>query len=252
MKSGRQGPRLASLAPLALLKLLAPALLSVMVLAAWPGQAGSEQPAGRVSLKERLTAWNKTQSWMGDMEYLLVRFDEPAFEKIYGKEVYPLLQFGLAWYPVENLSIGWYTGGMYESGHAIGAINGKSSGEATELYVIPLELKLRYRFAYVENQWVVPSVWVGADYWWFKELNRSEDNVQGHKLGWDWGGDVALLLDRLDPAAARYMKMDLGVDDTYLVFGYQAQSVGGSGDGLSFDSWAYTLGLRFETAGVKP
>jgi hypothetical protein len=214
-----------------------------------PAARAQESGTARDNVKHRIKDWQARQDSMGEGTYSAVTFDEKAFEKIFGHQTYPVIRFGLGWYPVRNLCLEGVAGGMYQAGHAVGSISGKSSGEAVELYVLPLQLNLRYRFAFVDDQFVVPSVWAGADYWYFRELNQFRDNVSGDKSGWHYGADVAFLLDPLDPEAAHHMKLDWGIAGTYLVAGYEALMVGEAGGGLKFSGSLYSIGLRFEVVG---
>ncbi len=200
----------------------------------------------------RTRAWQLTQSWMGEGDYSGVIFEEDAFEDLFEKDYFPMVRFGLCWYPVENVSLGLYTGGLYEAGHAIGTVTGEESEEDSELYVLPVMLDLRLRFRFLEDQLIVPSLRAGGDYWYFQELNDYADNVEGDKTGYHWGGDLAFLLDPIDPRAAHRMAKTWNVDDTYLVLGYQSYYVGEGEDGLKFSGSAYSVGIRFETAGRAP
>lgn len=227
------------------------AVLAVVSFLAAPLAALSQDGEGRVRLRDRIEAWNLTQDWVGDGQYSVVFFDEEAFEDIFNEEYMGMVRFGLGWYPAENLSINWYTCGLYDTGRALGSYSGKRSDEDVELYVVPLQLNVRYRFKYLDNQLFVPSVYIGGDYWYFQEVNDESDNVVGDKLGWHWGADLGILLDGIDPGAAHRMAMDWNIDDTLLVLGYEQLIVGEWEDGLEFSGAAYSLGIRFETEGVR-
>ncbi|HUT51959.1 MAG TPA: hypothetical protein VM658_01075 [bacterium] len=225
-------------------------VVAAAVLCVPGGPAAKESGAAPDNnLKRRIQDWRDRQDWVGEGSYGSVTLDEEAFEQIFGHRSYSLVRFGWGWYPAPNLCLVGVAGGMYNAGHSVGSISGKSSGEAVELYVLPLQWNVRYRFAFVEDQFMVPSVWAGVDYWYFQELNEFRDNVDGDKSGWHWGADVAFLLDKLDPEAAHHMKMDYGIDGTYLVAGYEALMVGEAEDGLKFSGSLYSIGLRFEVAG---
>lgn len=231
-------------------RLLVPVFLAVVLsaLPLLPAGAGESAPESG-NLKSRIQAWQKSQDYMGEALYSQVRFEEEAFEKVFGRSTFPMVGFGSGWYPVKNLCLGFYLGGMYETGSAVGAISGKGSGEDTAIYILPVRLNLAYRFSFVDEQIVVPSVWAGFDYWYFREVNEFADNVDGDKSGWHWGAELAFLLDSLDRGAAHFLKRDFGIDSTYLTAGYQGFSVGESEDGLRFSGDLYSVGLRFEVSG---
>ena len=222
--------------------------LALFMVPAAAGAAGFVQPESG-GIKARLEAWQSTQSWSGEALYSQVVFDEEAFEKVLGRESFPMVRIGSGWYPVTNLSLVTLVGGMYESGYAIGAITGEESGEEVSLYVLPVQLNLRYRFSFMEEQVVIPSVWAGLDYWYFREINEFDDNVEGDKSGYHYGADLALLLDVFDPVAAFHMKRDYGIESTYLFAGYEWLTVGESEDGLRFSGELWSVGLRFEIVG---
>ncbi|NWG76179.1 MAG: hypothetical protein HXY24_16530 [Rubrivivax sp.] len=204
-----------------------------------------------IELEKRILDWQRRQSWMGEWSFSSVMFSEEAFEKVFQNQTMPMMRFGSAWYPVENLSSGIYLGALLERGHEIGTLSGKTSAEITELYVFPVQWNLRYRFQFLEDQLIVPSLQIGLDWWWFHEWNSYSDDVDGDKAGWHWIADVGFLLDPLDPFAANQMKKFWNVDDTYLVLGYEDLRVGEGEDGLRFSGQAWTIALRFETRGQK-
>jgi hypothetical protein len=140
-------------------------------------------------------------------------------------------------------------GGMYEPAESVGLITGERSGQDTVLLVVPVQYNLRYRFRFLENQWLVPSVWAGLDYWYFQINSNDAGNVEGDKTGWHWGADLGLLLDVIDQQGATSMKKYWGVDDTYLCLGYEELTVGEDETGLTFSGEAYTLTLRFDVNG---
>ena len=202
-------------------------------------------------IKKRVEDWQKTQDINFGASFSMVSFDEEAFETIFDKDSHSLVRFFSGWYPARNLSLDLIMGGMYETGKAVGEISGARSGDMVELYVLPVQFNLRYRFKFLENQIIVPSIWAGGDYWLFNELNEEEDDVDGDKFGWHYGADIGFLLDLLDPSAARTMKKDFGVEDTYFFIGYEKQFIGDEEDGLSFTGENYSAGLRFDITGKE-
>lgn len=203
------------------------------------------------NLRQKIKDWQARQDWAGEGSYSGITFEEKAFEKIFDRREFPLLRFGFGWYPVPNLCLVSSIGGMYQRGYAVGAITGASSGEKVELYVLPVQINLRYRFSFMDDQIIVPSVWAGVDYWYFQENNEFSDNVDGDKSGYHYGADLAFLLDKLDPAAAARMESIYGVASTYLFAGYEKLVVGEEEEGLKFTGELYTVGLRFEIKGKR-
>lgn len=205
----------------------------------------------RIRLKRSIQGWEDTQEWYVEGSYSGIFFNEEAFDDIFDRDYMPMVRFGSGWYAAPNLSLGLHVGGIYDVGRGIGTITGASSGDVT-LFVVPVQLNLRYRFLFLEDQILVPSVWAGADYWYFQEVNEHFENVDGDKAGFHLGGDLSILLDPAEPRSANKLKQNFGIDDTYLCLGYEYLNVGGDGGGLDFSGAAYTVGLRFEIGSKKP
>jgi len=221
------------------------AALAVFLVALLSGGEAAAR-AKQNSLGARLEAWADEQSVTGGVSYSGVFFDRGYYEDFFGKEWFPLLRFHGGWAPIENLYLGWSVGGMFETGRAIGELTGERGEARVQLYVLPVQLNLRYRFKFMDNQAVVPSVWVGYDWWRFQERVDREDDLDGDKTGWHWGADLAFLLDLLDPDAAAGMKRDFGITDTYLFLGYEQMQVGRDERGFDFSGAVFMVGLRFD------
>lgn len=197
------------------------------------------------TVKSRVKAWAASQETSLYGGYSLLYYDDPIFEQVIGRDYQPLVRLGGGWYPVPNLALEYAVGGMYEQAQTVGAISGEGSGEDFEFWVAPVEVGLRYRFKFIDNQFVVPSVFAGYDWWYFREERDSDDVVDGDKRGWHWGADLGILLDPIDPEGAFSMRKDWGVNDTYLCLGYEALEMEADG-GLDFSGEIYTVSLRFD------
>jgi len=208
-------------------------------------QSPRAQSVNEDGIKARLKAWYLTQTWSGGASFSGVVFDDDIYEEVFDKDHLPMARFYSGWHPVQNLSLELSLGGLYESARSVGISTGEESKETYEFYVLPVQARARYSFMVSEDQWAVPSIYAGGDWWYFFEKNG--DEVDGDKSGYHAGADVALLLDPLDPTAARNMKKHWNIDNTYLVLGYEYMEVGENDDGLRFSGQAYTVGLRFET-----
>jgi len=223
--------------------LAASMLFALPAFAAKPRDPLEPGPLGRA-----IQAWAEDYEWMWEGQVTGVVFDDDVFKDVFRDDMFVMARSGLNWYPVDDVTLGFYLGAMFETGHAIGEITGERSGEDTDLMVIPVQLNLAYRFDYYEDQPIVPSVWIGGDWWYFQENNEYADNIDGDKMGWHWGADLAFLLDSADSRTASRLMKNFGIEDTYMVLGYEYASVGASEDGIDFSGSMYTLGLRFEIA----
>ncbi len=104
--------------------------------------------------------------------------------------------------------------------------SGAPSGDKTSLRIVPLSLGLTYRFDPFAA--VVPLVPYGRValerwHWWVTNggggtatLVGGGPSGEGATNGWSAAAGVALLLDFLDPALAREMDRDTGINHTYL------------------------------------
>ncbi len=208
-------------------------------------ESGHAQSVNEDGIKARLKAWCLTQTWSGGASFSGVVFDDDIYEEVFDKDHLPMVRFYSGWHPVQNLSLEFSVGGLYESARSVGIGTGEESEETYEFYVLPVQVQARYSFMVSEDQWAVPSVYAGGDWWYFFEKNG--DEVEGDKSGYHFGADIALLLDPLDPSAATNMKKHWNIDNTYLCLGYEYMEVGENDDGLRFSGQVYTVGLRFET-----
>ena len=84
-------------------------------------------------------------------------------------------------------------------GHAVGATTGATSGEKVTLTVVPVELEATYRFDFVDEQFIVPVVGAGGDYWYYKEDNEFSKNVEGWKSGYHAMAGIGILLEPDQP-----------------------------------------------------
>jgi hypothetical protein len=136
---------------------------------------------------------------------------------------------------------------------------GRPSGDQSQLKVVPLSLSAVYRFDYLletRNIPLVPFGKLGLDwaYWQITDGNGNiaDDGNGGHARGGTWGwhaaAGVALMLDFVDPDAARDFDEDLGVNHTGLTFEYYHSDISGLGQSgrmhVGDDNW--TLGLVLE------
>jgi hypothetical protein len=137
--------------------------------------------------------------------------------------------------------------------------SGRISGDTSTLKVIPMSLSLVYRFDYfleTRNFPLVPFAKAGLDYAYWQNTDGN-DNIatdpsgghgRGGTMGWHAAGGLALVLDFLDPDAARDFDADLGVNHTAITFEFFHADISGLGQSnrmhLGDNDW--TLGLLLE------
>jgi len=135
---------------------------------------------------------------------------------------------------------------------------GMLSGDKSQLKVVPLSLSAVYRFDYLldtRNIPLVPFGKLGLDwaYWQITDGNgniaeASDGHGRGGTLGWHAAAGIALMLDFIDPDAARDFDQDLGVNHTGLTFEYYHSDISGLGQSgrLHVGDNNWTLGLVLE------
>jgi hypothetical protein len=140
------------------------------------------------------------------------------------------------------------------------------SGDETALNILPLELLLVYRFDVLALRYKVPLVpyfKIGLAYyiWWiengggFLSISEFTDPATGKKssgyggtFGWVLKPGISLLLDVLDPPAARTIDAELGINHTYVFAELNYLNIDGFGssDKLTLSDLTWNVGLAFE------
>jgi hypothetical protein len=136
---------------------------------------------------------------------------------------------------------------------------GLPSGDKSQLKVVPVSLSAVYRFDYLleaRNIPLVPFGKIGLD-WAYWQITDGNGNIatdgngghgRGGTFGWHAAAGVALMLDFVDPDAARDFDQDLGVNHTGLTFEYYHSDISGLGqpNRLHVGDNNWTLGLVLE------
>jgi hypothetical protein len=132
------------------------------------------------------------------------------------------------------------------------------SGDMTSLRLIPVAALLVYRWDVAAAHWKIPLVpyaKLGLNYT-FWEINNGNGNVPEYKgghgsggtAGWQAAAGMSLLLDILDPDAARGLDMETGVNHSYVFFEWNHVDASGLGMSkkLHVGDSRWVLGLMFE------
>jgi hypothetical protein len=141
----------------------------------------------------------------------------------------------------------------------LGTNTGQLSGDTSTFRVAPFSASVIYRFDYFLQQRdfpFVPYAKGGLDwaYWQITDGNGEiahdamGNSGRGGTLGWHATAGVALVLDWLDPEAARDFDADLGVNHTAITFEYTHADISGLGrsDRLHVGDTTWALGLLLE------
>jgi hypothetical protein len=162
-----------------------------------------------------------------------------------------------------TLGVGFSVGIFRESAQAFlepsaGQSATERAGDSTKLMLVPLAAMLVYRLdqaARYARFPLVPYGKLGLNYTWWSIYDGNDEIVDPHGSppgrgrgftpGWQGAVGVSLLLDVLDPGAARALDGEVGINHTY-VFGELAK-VQSTGSGkLHVGGSTWYLGLMFE------
>jgi hypothetical protein len=143
------------------------------------------------------------------------------------------------------------------SGGAKPSSSHKRSSSETSVTLIPLSLLAVYRFDWPAIRFdfpLVPFVKFGLNYtiWWIdidgKTASYDGDEAMGGSIGWQFNAGVALVLDVLEPKAAKTLDVELGINHTYLFFEFAHVAADGFGAETSLDvgDTSWNAGIAFE------
>ena len=96
------------------------------------------------------------------------------------------------------------------------------SGDETKINIVPTSLTLTYRFDWLAERYGIPLAPYGRfafeRYNWWVTDGKGDWAKEGGTNGWSATGGLALLLDFIEPGAARTLDRETGVNHTYLFF----------------------------------
>jgi hypothetical protein len=144
------------------------------------------------------------------------------------------------------LTAGGSFGTLNFSGHAVAAEDGSSVSEKTTLNILPLTAVAGFRFDGLARRLHVPLIFTGRAGWEWAHWSTS---TGAHKdaSGWSRGPvfsvQVAFDLDTFEPAGARSLDEEWGINHTYLFAElYHFEPVGQS---LELGDTSWMIGLGF-------
>jgi len=193
-------------------------------------------------------AWAKKEDeprshFASEISYARAFYGDPVYAKVFDDDFMWGGLINFTWYPIRNLGLDLGIGTLYGAGHAL-TRTGRASGEDVELYVLPGSLGLTYRFDFLNEQLVVPSVSAGGDYWAYRENNAFSKRVEGGKNGYYVKGGLGILLDWIEPDSSFNLQDDFGIENVFLELGWTETWM--NQEGLNFSAILYQAGFRFE------
>jgi len=187
--------------------------------------------------------------------------ENPPYQTYFGNKPKVMFQLEVDYqftHVFGSAAVGLQAGYFSKSGKAKD-IKGEPSGDSTTLLVVPLAVQLVYRMDEAALRLdipLVPYVKAGLSYsmWRITDANgdtaRSESGQagKGGTPGWQAAAGIALLLDFIDPASARALDAETGVNHTYVfaeVARYEASGLGRK-KALHLGDTTWVVGLMFE------
>ena len=185
------------------------------------------------------------------------------YKDYFGDGRHLLSQMEFDWqvlHKIGSLALGFGIGYFSVTGTApVGTGTGQLSGDTSNFKVVPMSLSAIYRFDYLLETRSIPLVpygKIGLDYayWQITDGNGeiAEDPMghsgRGGTFGWHAAAGLGLVLDFLDPDAARDFDADLGVNHTALTFEYTHADLSGLGQPsrLHVGDTTWSLGVLLE------
>jgi len=185
------------------------------------------------------------------------------YKDFFGNGRHLMTQIEFDWqvfHKMGSLAVGAGIGYFSVTGTApLGNGTGLPSGDSSGFKVVPFSLSAIYRFDYLLETRKIPLVpygKLGLDYAYWQITDGNGDIAQdamgnsgrGGTLGWHVAGGLALVLDFLDPDAARDFDADLGVNHTALCFEYNHADISGLGASgrLHVGDTTWSLGVLLE------
>jgi len=170
--------------------------------------------------------------------------DSGNFNKIFHQTYISPVMVGFGSYPIRNLGINLNAGYAQVKGTAVAeGSTAESSGESVKLTVVPIQLEATYRFDFFDEQFLVPVLGLGGDYWYYKEDNQYSKDVEGGKAGWHAMAGVGILLDKIDPTSRIALK-EYGIEN--VIFEIEGRYCVMDTKGLNLSGVGVSAGLLFE------
>jgi hypothetical protein len=185
------------------------------------------------------------------------------YNAVFNDETGLMTELEFDWQPLDifvgSLGIAGSFGMFHVTNKAFEEGSCTRSNDETGLWVLPLNLLAVVRFDILAERWSVPivpyfkaglsyAIWVATD---ADGISTADDGSRGYggSFGLRLAGGLMLLLDWIEPRAARTFDNEFGVNHSYIFFEYYWAWVDGFGSGnrmnVGDDSWVLGLALEF-------
>ncbi len=169
--------------------------------------------------------------------------DVEEWSRFYGQDYATQFGVALAYKVHRRWELGLAGERIKDEGRALAPTQGILTGNVTyELF--PLHAYLLWRGVFSEEQWLVPYLGGGWTRMNYRQSIENQGRAEGAADGYHLRGGVQLLLDRIDPSAARRAARSMGVHNTY--FTLEAMQTSAEKGGVELGGVSYLLGVLFE------
>lgn len=160
-----------------------------------------------------------------------------------------------------TLALGADAGFFHRSGKAL-LEDGTRSGDSTSWILVPLGLKLVYRFDVLQNHYNIPLTPYGKaglvyNLWWITDGSGNTatwesaggGKARGATTGYEFALGLSLLLDVFDPDSAASLRRDTGIDNSYIFVEWtynRSDGILGVGSSLQVGGRVWMFGMAFE------
>lgn len=221
------------------------AALAVLVLAAPASGAESKRPWGSLQLGAGPYSPNIDSEFASATPYGDIFGGSPA-------AMFRLQLARALWTGNGTLELGFRTGFFSKAGHAVSSVDGSQTADRTSFNVVPTSITLGYRADQLWDRLGIPlapygTVALDRYNWWVTKQDKWVES--GATNGFSGTLGLALVLNAVDPSAARELESEIGILATSLYFDVTWGKVNDFGSKKSWDLSARKLfwsgGLMF-------
>ncbi len=160
-----------------------------------------------------------------------------------------------------TLALGADAGYFHRSGKAL-LEDGTRAADSTSFILVPLGLKLVYRFDVLQNHYNIPLAPYAKgglvyNLWWITDGNgdvatwesAGGGKARGATTGYEFSAGLSLLLDVFDPDAAASLARETGIDNSCVFVEWtwnRSDGILGVGSSLQVGGRTWMFGLAFE------
>jgi len=207
------------------------ALAAVALAAAAPARGADTKPWGSLQLGAGPYSPNIDSEFASASPYRDVFGGSPA-------AMFRLQLSRALWTGSGTLELGFRTGFFSKSGHAVSSIDGSQTADRTSFNVVPTSIVVTYRADQLWDRLGIPltpyaSVAFERYNWWVTKQDKWTES--GATNGYSGTLGMALVLNAVDPSAAREIEHEVGIHATSLYFDVTWAKVNDFGSKKSWD-----------------